>query len=94
MGIQRSDIGQKVYSNSWVGRAALAGDAICGKSFFASMRILAQSALAADSWPGGAALGGDAVCGQSVMASGGVAESAFAIVTAPRLEPKQRENFS
>ena len=94
MGIQRSDIEQEVYSDSWAGRAALAGDAVCGKSFLASMRILAQSALAADSWPGRAALAGDAVCGQSVMASGGVAESAFAAVPATGLEPNQRGNFS
>ena len=45
MGIQRSDIEQEVYSNSWAGSAALAGDVVCGQSVMASGR-LAESAFA------------------------------------------------
>ena len=46
MGIRRSDIEQEVYSDSWAGRVALAGDAVCGQSVMASGRV-AESAFAA-----------------------------------------------
>ena len=75
---------QAVYSDSWAGRATLAGDAVCSESVMASE----------GSWAGRAALAGDAVCSQSVMASGGVAESAFAVVRATRLESNERGHFS
>ena len=43
---------------------------------------------------GRAALADDPVCGKSVMASGGVAESAFALVLATRLDSNQLRNYS
>ena len=46
MGIRRPDIEQAVYSDSWAGRAALAGDAVCGQSVMASGGV-AESAFAA-----------------------------------------------
>ena len=43
---------------------------------------------------GRAALADDPVCGKSVMASGGVAESAFALVLATRLDSNQLDTVA